>query len=302
MRSADLHGHAWLYVVYRSDPPVEWGRKRVKLMCGAVIMRETSSVGGVATGQFDVLNYRIVRQDVFRNLVGVESERSTLLVSDAVFRAHPDSVKHEPVRFSGERPNDESVRNNASRSHEVLGVAEPQMPSKPGRYNQPPLVPKPFHGFQISESHPGGETRKRYLGDEKSTRRLEPGFLADRYMKHYQFYLTEYQRRPFVALVLSRLGFVAGSVPGIQAACLPYLRQVQEALEGLTKVTDSGIYRPYPKRIHLLKQSEESSSRAPREDIFLSGEWDRACAVCSRLGRAALPRSPAGLVCHLTRA
>lgn len=252
MRCADLHGWAWLFVIYRSDPVCQWGKRRVKVVSGGVILRAKLGDGGIETGQFERLRYKVLGTDVSHNPIRIDLKLDPL-ISTAVIRRHPQSAKDEPKTVSHEKeaylrknkaPEGEGLEEEHTEEHEhhVLGLPEPQMPSKPGKYDEPSLVPKPFHGVEISRTLPGGDSARIYFGDGTGGDKLLPEKLVERYETTYQFVLTEYQRRPFVKRIMARLGFTTRNVPGIEIACMPYLRQVIRAFDGLARVTDCGAF------------------------------------------------------------
>ncbi|PXF39804.1 hypothetical protein BWQ96_04986 [Gracilariopsis chorda] len=248
MRCADLHGWAWLFVVYKSDPASQWGRHRVKVVSGGIILRAKLGDGGIETGQFERLRYEVLARGVFHNAIGIDSISDHPLISLAAIRRDPRSAKDEPTAITQDkvasRRNQEQGGKEQERvyTHRVLGLPEPQIPSKPGRYDEPCLVPKLLYGVEISRTLPKGNADKIYFGDGSGRDKLPPEKLVERYETTYQFLLTEYQRRPYVAHIMTRLGFTEGNIPGIETACMPYLRQVIQAFDGLANVTDCEVF------------------------------------------------------------
>ncbi|PXF47486.1 hypothetical protein BWQ96_02817 [Gracilariopsis chorda] len=138
--------------------------------------------------------------------------------------ASPNEVG-SPYRIGAMGPGSEQLG-----PHQVLGHPEPQFRSRRDLYGEVNLTPKRRHGAVIS-----------YVDQERYT---ESWFVDDHftYMNRFQFLLTEFQRRPFVAQILSRLGFLDGYVLRIDEALHPHLLKVIHAFEGMEKIAKNGRY------------------------------------------------------------
>lgn len=122
------------------------------------------------------------------------------------------------------------ARDDETWLHQVLGHPEPQFRSRRDLYGEINLTPKRRYGAVIS-----------YVDQERTS---ESWFVDDHltYVNRFQFLLTEFQRRPFVAQILSRLGFLEHSVLRINEALRPHLLKVIHAFENMEKIAKHGPY------------------------------------------------------------
>lgn len=175
--TADLYGYAWLTIVYHKDDVRTWGQRRVKVSSGGRLHAATRSRLGVETGALRALRFETVAPDLFRPLHGRPTALPYKVVNDAQMALDPE------------------LETDYGDAHELLGFREqraagaPDAPSETGKFVRADL------GCRVvwTDERRYGETW--FLQDEA-------GFAA------YRFELTEFQRRPFVADILARLGFV----------------------------------------------------------------------------------------------
>lgn len=218
-RSVDLEGSAWLYVVYESDPPRTWGSKRVKLVAGGIVLRANTTAAGVETGMHRRLKFEAVARSIFHNVVGNDSPRPYIIVKEA-------AIEYEPRKSSSvfDEPPDP-----------LFGWSErwsdrAESPHQPPTFTPPPAV------CVIAEFVTEKCPEKWVLSDVGG-------------LSQFRFQLTEYQRRPYVRLILARLGFVrdpdlgdAGNPPRLEEVCAGHLHNLATTLNALTQVTSTSVF------------------------------------------------------------
>lgn len=179
--TAEAYGYAWLTIVYHKDDVRTWGKRRVKVEAGGRLYATTRTKLGVDTSELRLLQFETVAPSLFRPLHGHPTSLPYKVINDAQMTLDPD------------------LETDYGDAHELLGFREQgagnasDTPSETGKFVRADL------GCRIvwTDERQYGETW--FLQDEG-------GFSA------YRFELTEYQRRPFVADILARLGFVKPSM------------------------------------------------------------------------------------------
>lgn len=286
-RSVDLEGHAWLYVVFLKDDPATWGSKMVKLLGGGRIFRKKLTKGGVWTGQYTPVRYEVVARHVFHNVVGADSKDRYKLITEC--RMETDIHKmYKKEQSAEEEEGSEDDREEVAEPGEIQEDRRPRYlnelrertrrkapKKKPGRISEkpaPPPPPDPLFGPAIpqvedrrapflSANHIGccfrWESEKgtseqcfafpkpKVLEDEKYTNL--PFFLKAR------FYLIEYQRRPFVRIIMGRLGFVRNledeegeKPPRLEDVCSGHVQNIGMSVDSIARAAKSRAFRDSP--------------------------------------------------------
>ncbi|KAI0558268.1 hypothetical protein FGB62_223g05 [Gracilaria domingensis] len=162
---------------------------------------------------------------------------SSGFMNDSQDHCHSRDTSHEATGYghvnNGLKTSDDNLRQDEEPSfHELLGHSEPQYRSRKDLYGELRLVPKRKHGAVVSFLIEEGRCRDDWYVED-----------AYNYSDMFQFFLTEFQRRPAVSELLSRLGFVVGATPPIKEALQPHIAKVIHSFEDMSKVTKHGRYR-----------------------------------------------------------
>lgn len=214
-RSVDLEGHAWLYVIFVSDKPSTWGTKLVKLVVGGTIFAKELQ-HGIWTGRYISLMYQVVARHIFGNIVGRDSKAPFKIILRAEIQNEAQTIATSQMKAEEDRD-------------ENLGIAVPQIGTAESQ-DKEYFVPQSDLGCTLTW--------------QDSTKYTEKWFVQDvQCFNQYRFYLTEYQRRQYVQIILSRLGFVAkndsdgsSSSLSLAEACNGHLKNVANSLQALVRI------------------------------------------------------------------
>lgn len=237
-RSADLHGYAWLYVVFLTDSPELWGSRKVRLGADGSVMRAETTVSGVRTGRLVSLKCEVVARHIFRNLRGVDSKRPYKILLEA----HLASTTEVEGRMNFRLPEKDPL----------LGYADwvPNEVRDMTRFSQYPVAANPELGCLFTWLDHENHSEKWFMCDVEN-------FLC------YRFYLTEFQRRPFVKVVMEQLGFVEGSnMQTFEEVCSSHINNIANSMKALSEIDASICFsRHPPNRESRAETSEGQGSR-----------------------------------------
>ena len=213
----DLEGYAWLYVAYISDKASTWGTKQVKLVSGGTVLRKELNSAGAWTGRYVELAYKTVAPRIFLNLVGERSTDGYNIISGARLQEDPGSSSDE------------------EKGDELLGREEQTETSAASSR----FEPRPQLGCVITWENQAGSTQKWWIqafDDYKG----EKWWLRD--FGDCRFGLTEYSRRPYVHILMARLGFVKNfdrssqtQMIDLSEICSGHLRSIVSSLRAMSK-------------------------------------------------------------------
>lgn len=222
-------GHAWLYVVYESDPVRTWGTRKVKLIAGGKIVREVHTSSGSWTGAFTTLRYEVVARHIFNNLIGEDSTEPYRVVVET--SVQPSTSVH--------RKSDVKSKSEASSSEQPFDdlFGEPcscaDQSDLANRNKSPPFIPQVKLGCVVTFANEHKETETWFVNDAK-------------YFSKFHFTLTEYQSRQPVQMVMAALGFVEDPSLGSLGQPLPlqtivtgHIRTIIQSINAVVRVTSS---------------------------------------------------------------
>lgn len=279
-RSVDLEGCAWLYVVFEKDPPYMWGSKVVKLLGGGRIARKDVSDEGVPTGMYKELRYEVLARHVFHNTIGRDSQSGYQVIRKCTLGAPEEvdkliDIKHSP---RGRRATEDERERKPMYLRELRERREKQkMMSSGKRWDEnkarriaaSEYPPDPLLGNAIAQVKTTGAALPPFLPDGNKTwccllwERKEAGLevtmekekITDErdvdnlelFMKR-DFHMIEYQRRPFVQIIMGRLGFIKRSknnerrAPSLVNVCSGHLRNIVMSMDSMAKATSCGAF------------------------------------------------------------
>lgn len=214
-RSADLNSHAWLYVVFLTDPPATWGFRKVRVSADGNIMRAETTVSGVHTGRLLSLKYEVVARHIFHNLCGNDTTGAYKVLLGAQIATCAEARKRESRQLLEKDP---LLGYTDYRQSEDSDMTDPSP--------HPVFASKELGCLFIWQDH-RGHREKWYVCH------LE-GFVE------YRFYFIEFQRRPFVKVVMEQLGFVKGSsIPTFEEVCLGHINNIANSIKALSEINAS---------------------------------------------------------------
>ena len=219
--SSELHGHAWLVIVFHKDDPRTWGSKQVKIVAGGVMYTYERTRSGLITGKLRQLRFETLAADVF----GYSSHL-------AAHTPGPGALQYRVIQSADMTLDPEVEIDGAEEYDELLG--------------HPEILQQP-RGTKRELSRTG-KCVARDLGvrivwrDEKQYG--ETWFLQDAQgVSQYRFELTEFSRRVFVKDIGERLGFIEKDDDTAdvkkrrtQRQFRGHLRNLAECLQAMTKM------------------------------------------------------------------
>lgn len=219
----DLYGYAWLIVVYISDEPHTWGTRKIKLTVGGRIARK-NIINGFWNGELIPMKFEVVARDIFRNIIGENSDQPFKLLRSAQILPEPS--------------NETRSKYEKQESDDWLGTPEIQHSTSNGVGGKlASFVPQIGLGCVLTWMNEQGYTEKWFVQDPIC-------------FEEHRFCLTEYQRRPFIHILLARLGFVKAieaanrNEPStIEEACAGLLNTVCQAMQALSNIASSSHYK-----------------------------------------------------------
>lgn len=214
-RSADLNGYAWLYAVFLTDPPATWGFRKVRISADGSIMRSETTVSGVHTGRLLLLKYEVVAKHIFRNLCGNDTTGAYKVLLEAYITTYAEAEGKENPQLQEKDP----LLGFADRKHsEDLHMTEPSP--------HPAFADKELGCLVTWEDHHGHQ-EKWYVCHVEA-------------FVEYRFYFTEFQRRPFVKVIMEQLGFVEGSnIQTFEEVCTSHLNNIANSMKALSEIDAS---------------------------------------------------------------
>lgn len=184
--TASFEGHAWFYVVYRSDSVYTWGSRQVNLMVGGTIRRRINTENGAWTGRYSHLRFEAIARPLFNLCIGSDScaEFIVIMQVGVLYPEHQDDDASQAI---------------TEPAHPLLGDAVPRVdPRRRGPVRRtdklPPFFPQPTGCVVLTINH-AGHTEKCVIRDV-------PQF------HQFRFMLTEFARRLLIRPILITLGFV----------------------------------------------------------------------------------------------
>lgn len=221
-RTADLHGYAWLILVFRKDDVRTWGSKRVKVMSGGrLFVPIRDKTNNVQTGFLRELKYASVSPDIYGTKKDVPKCRLQYRV-----------IRDSEISF------DPDQEEEAGEPDSLLGYAEKQRVGPDGRMLPPSNAGKPLAdglGCRIDWVNEKSYSEEWLLMDAAG-------------INSHRFELTEYQRRPFVRDILRRLGMLqpisGGRAERIKGQVQGDLTRICESLKGIALVLGDADIKP----------------------------------------------------------
>lgn len=211
--SADEFGYAWLVIVFQNDNLRTWGEKKVKVVAGGRVFVRVEGV-------LRELLYETVVGGVFGTLGAAptcaKSEYKVVTCAEIIRDPDEDDGLGDdvdPVLGCIERRLGGNSRGEVSKQKEVVD-----------------------RGFGCK------------LTWEDCNQYVETWFLQDAQgFQQYRFGLTEYVSRPFVRVIMVRLGFVSsttGAFVPTHSQGLGHLRNIESSLQALAALYDAncGIF------------------------------------------------------------
>lgn len=214
-RSADLEGYAWLFVIFLSDEVSTWGSKKLRFGSDGRIMRPEITESGVETGRLLKITYEVVARHIFENTSG----ENTTSPYSVVVSAQMESIEQVEAHNKSKKFKDE-----------LFGTRiEPGEVSVTGLAPHPPFAHDEMGCVCVIEDENGSQ---------------ESLVVLDDWFEQYRFHFTEFQRRPYVRIVLAQLGFVKGDeMPTSYDARMSHLETIANAMSALYEIDGSKRFK-----------------------------------------------------------